>query len=320
MLYRNLFLPLLLLFSAGLAAQAGPLDAAERDTLDAAVPRLSALTETIYTDSTEAARFGACREFIRELVDVLAQPNSFSYDFGEVPGLSVTYAPDSTFRIFSWELYVDRDIYRHYGAIQMNEEQLVLTPLVDRGDYWLENPENAIVGADNWLGYVVYDIVAAGEYRGTPYYFVFGYDSYEGYRRQKVLDVLSFDGEGKAQFGLPVFYTFDENQTLLADRARMTLVYGAEATVALRYDPEQGGVVYENLIMMPGSYGEGPVNMPDGSYRMLKLEDDGLWHEVEQVFTHKYEEAPREVPKPSEGRDILGRGKTPRGEGEGGGN
>ena len=280
----------------------------DRAAMSAGEESIAALVRRIYTDSSEAARFSATRDLIRELVSTLDRPHSFEYAFGEVPGLAVAYAPDSTFRIFTWELNVDREQYRHYGAIQRNARDLQLIPLVDRGDEWLGNPENMIAGPDSWLGYAVYDIVAGDVYRGTPYYFVLGYDSYSLYRRRKILDVLHFDEAGKPVFGLPVFLTYTDGGMLLPDRSRIILEYAAEATVAMRPDPELGGILYENLIMMPGSNGEGPVQVPDGSYHLLQMDEQGRWLEKEQVFTHKYDEAPREVPKPSEGRDIFGRG------------
>ena len=281
----------------------------DREAMAAGEERMSVLAEQVYTDSSQARRFEATRDLIRELVHTLDRPQSFEYAFN-VPGLSIQYAPDTTFRIFTWELHVDGDQYRHYGAIQRNTEDLTLVPLVDRGDEWLENPENMLAGADNWLGYAVYDIVPGATHRGQPYYFVLGYDSYSTYRRRKILDVLHFDPNGKPQFGLPVFATYTDSGLLLTDRARIILEYAAEATVALREDQELGGILYENLIMMPGNNGEGPVQVPDGSYHLLRMNDRGNWVEEEQIFTHKYEEAPREVPKPSEGRDIFGRGKN----------
>ena len=288
----------------------------DREAMVAGEERMVMLAEKVYTDSSQEQRFQATRDLIRELVSTLDRPHSFDYAFN-VPGLSIQYAPDTTFRIFTWELNVDRDQYRHYGAIQRNSENLDLVPLVDRGDEWLENPENMLAGADNWLGYAVYDIVPAGTYEGHPYYFLLGYDSYSTYRRRKILDVLHFDAQGKPRFGLPVFATYTDSGLLLTDRARIILEYAAEATVALRDDEELGGILYENLIMMPGSNGEGPVQVPDGSYHLLRMNERGDWVEEEQIFTHKYEEAPREVPKPSEGRDIFGRGKGNGGGGSG---
>ncbi|MCP9235727.1 hypothetical protein [Lewinella sp. JB7] len=308
---RTLFyLPLLFItMTLGAQRSTAALAAEDRRALDEARVSMTALLSTVYTDSSETARFTACRDLIRELVTALDRSHSFTYDFSALPGLSVQYPPDSTFRVFTWELNVDRDQYRHYGAIQKNAVQLELFPLLDRGDEWLENPENAVVGADNWLGYAVYRLLEGGIHQDRPYYFVLGYDSYGTYRRRKVLDVLHFDATGKPKFGLPVFETYTDSDLLLSDRARIILEYGAEATVALRYDEDLGGIVYENLIMVPGNYGEGPVNMPDGSYHLLKMTPAGLWREEEQVFTHKYEEAPREVAKPDEGLDLIGRSR-----------
>ncbi|WP_104420261.1 hypothetical protein [Neolewinella xylanilytica] len=299
------------------AVSAQSLTESDRAAMVEGESRMADLLQVVYADSSQQARFQATRDLIKELVQTLDRPHSFTYSFAALPGLSIQYAPDSTFRVFTWELNIDRDQYRHFGAIQRRADTLALTPLVDRGDSWLENPENAVVGADNWLGYAVYDVVPGGTYEGKPYYFVLGYDSYGAFRRRKILDVVRFDADGAPRFGLPVFTTYTDSGLLLADRARIILEYAAEATVALREDSELGGILYENLIMMPGSNGEGPVQVPDGSYHLLEMDDRGQWLEKEQVFTHKYEEAPREVPKPSEGRDIFGRGN--KGDGGSGG-
>lgn len=279
----------------------------DRRALAQAELRMSALTETMHTDSSADERFAATRALIRTLVEALDRPRSYDYRFEDLPGVSVRYAPDDRFRVFSWELNVDRDTYRHYGAIQLNSDSLQLYPLIDRGGDWIDNPENHISGADDWMGYVVYGVMhdPAWTYRGRPYYFILGYDSFGAYRRQKVLDVLTFDDGGKPTFGLPIFDTYTESGLLLPDRARLTQLYGAEANVVLRYDDRLGGVVYENLVMVPGSHGEGPVSIPDGSYRLLKLED-GRWREQEKVFDHRYDEAPRES-RVDTTRDLFGK-------------
>ncbi|MEL7163494.1 MAG: hypothetical protein AAFN92_22240, partial [Bacteroidota bacterium] len=143
-----------------LSAQAGNLKKADREALTTKVTELNALTETIYTDANEEKRFQACKDLIRGLVAALKTKNSFNFPFTDLNGVKILEAPDRSFRVFTWELFVDRDDYRHYGAIQMNEKALNLVPLVDRGDWLQENPENAQMGADKWLGYVAYKIVA----------------------------------------------------------------------------------------------------------------------------------------------------------------
>jgi hypothetical protein len=141
-------------------------------------------------------------------------------------------------------------------------KSLPLPPLIDRGFNLRENPENAILSADNWLGYVIYRMVPGGTFNGQPYYLLFGFDRFGTWRRQKILDVLTFDAAGKPQFGLPVFETYTERGQPLPDRSRIILEYGAEGQVAMQYEPATNRIVYENLILMPGSNEEGPLTCP----------------------------------------------------------
>lgn len=307
---------LLLLLPSFADAQAKKMKKKDLETISTAEVQLSELALTMHTDSLPKHRFAACKQLISALVNSLKTPNSFNYEFPDLQGVAIRYAPDRSFRTITWELHVSRDEYRHYGAIQFNSKKLNLKPLLDRSSEWRSNPENMISGADNWLGYVIYDIIPGGVINETPYYFVFGYDRYSGFVRRKVLDVLTFDAYDNVQFGLPVFTTFSPEGLLLPERARIILDYAAEANVVMNLDPETGRIIYENLIMMPGNNDSGPIQMPDGSYHALEYQEDGKWHEVEKIFTHKYEKAPTGLaPRDSTRQDILGRsggsGTTP---------
>ncbi len=299
---------LLLLLPLAVSAQAKKLKKKDLQNLLTAEMKLNELSVTMHTDSTELNRFNACKQLISELVNSLKTPNSFNYEFPNLQGVAVRYAPDRSFRTITWELHINRDEYRHYGAIQFNSKQLNLKPLLDRSSEWRTNPENMVAGSNNWLGYVIYDIVPGGTINETPYYFVFGFDRHSGFIRRKVLDVLTFDAYDNIQFGLPVFSTFSPEGLLLSERARIILDYAAQANVVLKLDPETGRIVYENLIMMPGSDDTGPLQMPDGSYHALEYQEDGKWHEVEKIFTHKYDKAPTGLaPRDSTRQDVLGR-------------
>jgi hypothetical protein len=179
--------------------------------------------------------------------------------------------------------------------------------LIDRGSKIRQNPETVITTNENWLGYAAYKILQGGVFEGKKYYFVFGYDRYGVYRRQKILDVFYFDDRGIPSFGLPVFVTYTPEGHLLEDRTRLILQYSAEANVAMRFEEESQRIIYENLILAKGPNDEGPVNMPDGSYHALELGKDGRWHEVSKVFSHKYEKAPIPEPIKVTKSDILGR-------------
>jgi len=64
-------------------------------------------------------RFRSDSLFTRGLVQALKVPYSFSYGFDSLTTISRLYAPDSSFRIFTWQVMKDFSAYRQKGAIQM---------------------------------------------------------------------------------------------------------------------------------------------------------------------------------------------------------
>ena len=68
-----------------------------------------------------SSRFRADSQFVRSLVRALKLPNSFYYPFDSLQTISRLYAPDSSFRIFTWQFKRDDMLYLQEGAIQMNQ-------------------------------------------------------------------------------------------------------------------------------------------------------------------------------------------------------
>lgn len=305
---RIIFLLSLLCFGA-LTAQsqeAGSISVEGREIIADYEDTLQVLSVLMVTDSVEKNRFAAVRKMIPTLVKALQVPNSYSYSFDKLRSISVQYAPDSTFRIFTWQLFVDENTYRYYGAIQMNRKELVLHPLIDRSFEIDQNLMQAELPADKWYGSLYYNLMQLDHENG-PRYILLGYDQYSLYRRRKVMDVLHFDSEtGKPVFGAPVIPIANGNKL-----HRLVLEYSAEAKVRFNYDPNLELIVFDHLIPMEGRFGEGQVNVPDGSYQAYRIEDGQLTF-VDKVFDQVSEQPPREEPvfdgKRNE-RDILGRKK-----------
>ena len=310
-MHRRLLLIPALLLSALLVGQAGSLSDSARQRLRGQESDLAQLAHAMHTDSSEERRFLACRELIKELVVTLQTPNSFAFPFDSLPGVVVATSPDSAFRTFTWELHVDADNYRHFGAMQHNAAELQLTPLIDRGDAARGGLETSVLTAEDWLGYVVYDIIPAGRRDGEPQYFLFGFDRYAKFHRRKILDVLSFTGADTSPvFGAPIFKSYNESGLYMPDRTRLILRYGAEVNAVLRYDAFNRRVVYENLIMIEGTNGEGPIMVPDGSYHALELTGDGVWVETDRVYDHKFDAAPTTRRADTTRKDLFGRKKN----------
>ena len=284
------------------AQKAGVLTAERRQEIHTIEDTLAILAYTVLKDSLSENRFAACRNMIPALVRALKVENSFHYPFSRLENVSIQYPADSSFRVITWQLYVNENDYRYYGAIQMNQPGLKLFPLVDRS-FSIGEPEQEVLSPEKWYGAVYYNLRQVDGPRGS-YYLLFGFDGYEFFRKRKVLEVLSFDRSGKPVFGAPVFVDKDKSH---GGRKRLVLEYSAAASVRLNYDEAVGLIIHDHLVEMGGQHNEGPVNLPDGSYEGYRI-DKGLLSYVANVWTQTQEEAPRPMPVlDSRKKDIFGK-------------
>lgn len=189
-LKRTLFLLLCIAAASGSFAQPVKQLAKQEDTLQ------------IFADSMINAyfpqdRFRADSNFVRGLVRALKTKNSFYYPFDSLKTISRIYAPDSTFRIFTWQLKKDEYIYLQKGAIQINTKngELKLFPLFDYSMF-TGKPVDSVRSNDNWIGAIYYKIILK-EYRGKKYYTLLGFDDFSVSSNKKWIEVLSFNEQGK---------------------------------------------------------------------------------------------------------------------------
>jgi hypothetical protein len=295
-------------------AAAGALSAAAFEQLKASEDTLGLFAYAVVNDSIEHERFGACRALITTLVRALKTENSFRYPFEQLKSISILVPPDSSFRIFTWQLFVNDSTYRYYGAIQLNRPDLQLFPLVDRSFEMEAVPTHEQLPPDRWYGALYYNLRQFDTPREGRRYLLFGFDSPSFFERRKILDVLSFGADGKPVFGAPVF----DRPGTASNRPgemRLALDYSAEASVRLNWDEQYKMILFDHLVAMPSPFGPGMTYVPDGSYDGLKLEK-GRWKYVDKVFNDVQEEAPRPEPvlDARKGKDVLGRqakGKAP---------
>jgi len=303
----KLLVAILLFGHLAVFAQKKPLRAKEPTAeaiiqLQAIEDTLGVLGYAIVNDTFEAERFAACRVFITTLVRALKTENSFKYPFERLRSVSILTPPDSTFRIFSWQLFVNDSSYRYYGAIQMNEPQLKLFPLIDRSFEMPTFPVNEQLSHDRWYGALYYNLRQFDTKNGRKY-LLFGYDAFEFFEKRKLLDVLSFDKAGNPVFGAPVFEQPDKEA-----KHRDYLQYAADAKVRMNWDEQYKMIIIDHLIPLDSPYGRGVTYVPDGSYNAYKFEK-GAWRYVDKVFDDKQDDVP--FPDPildaRKGKDILGK-------------
>jgi hypothetical protein len=284
---------------------AGSLSEAALEQLHAIEDTLGVLGYAIVNDSIEAERFAACKVFITTLVRALKTENSFSYPFEQIKTMSVLTPPDSSFRIFTWQLFVNDSTYRYYGAIQMNERQLKLYPLIDRSFEIGSFPANEQMQPDRWYGALYYNIRQFDTRQGRKY-LLLGFDAFEFFEKRKLIDVISFDKEGKPHFGDPVF-DHGANEQI---KSRVYIQYSADAKVKLNWDEQYQMILFDHLIPWDSPYGRGTTAVPDGSYDGYRLEK-GKWKYIDKVFDDKQKDVP--FPEPildsRKEKDIMGQKK-----------
>lgn len=231
---------------------------------------------------TTEGRFHADSLFTRMLVRALVTPNSFQFPFDSIKTVSRLYAPDSSFRIFTWQLVFNENAVRQKGAIQMRTKDgsLKLFPLVDLSDQ-ISNIEDTVTSHKAWVGAIYYQILQ--NKRGTEnIYTLIGFDENNFRSSRKYIEVLKFVNEE------PVFgdftFTVPNNQLQSNTTARLVMEYKKDAAPRLTYDKDLGIIVKEHLISETNEPHKKFTLIGDGDYEGFKWMD-GKWLYISKIFT-----------------------------------
>lgn len=270
--------------------------AADRRILQQKEDSLKKLARTLITDEDKATRMRADSQFVRTLIRALQVKHSFYYPFDSLKGISKLYAPDTTFRIFTWAIEFDEYYTRQRGAIQLRTKDGSLN-LISLRDYseFTENPLDSIRTRYNWIGAVYYNIIKT-QHRGKNYYTLFGFDNNNVMSNKKWIEVLSFDEKNQPVFGGHHF-TFQKDSIPKPAQHRFLIEYKKKASALVNYIPEFDMILVDHLV----SETDEPENkwtlVPDGDYEGFKWEN-GKWVHIEKVFDFKLEDGQAPVVNP----------------------
>jgi hypothetical protein len=245
---------------------------------------LKLLAKNLLIDSFTAGRMRNDSQFVKTLVRSLQVKNSFYYPFDSVRGIGKVYAPDSTFRIITWQLSFDDYYCRQRGAIQFRtaDGSLKLIPLRDNSEFTF-NANDSIRNKDTWIGAVYYNMIV-NEFNGKKYYTLFGFDANSVRSNKKWIDVLSFD-----ERNMPVFggrFNFSKDSIKRKNQARFSIEYKKDASTMLNYEPELQLILVDHLVSETDEPEFPYTFIPDGDYEGFRWEK-GEWVHVDKVFTEK---------------------------------
>ena len=281
--------------------------AISQSTLAEAEQALMQSAKSLMMADTLAHRQKAFEELTIQFQQALKIEHAFDHPFDSLKTVSILMAPDSAFRIFSYQLYLDEDHYQYGGIIQKREDPFNPVILTDRSDDALDLERDHFY-IEDWYGAVYYSVKSFTK-EGKTYYALFGFDAYQMFENRKVADIMHFEGD-EIVFGAPVFV--DDHELV---KKRLVVQYSADVSIKLNFDEDLQLIIFDNLIPMKSPYRAKKIALvTDGSYRGYQLDQDGHWRYIDKIFHATLAEPPRDRPvlDAEADKDIFGKKKNRR--------
>lgn len=240
-------------------------------------------------------RFNADSTFTRMLVRALKTPHSFHYPFDSLETVSRLYAPDSSFRIFTWQLVINDNVIRQHGAIQMktHDGSLKLFPLIDKSDV-TTSIADTIGNNYGWIGAIYYKIIQKKS-SNQDYYTLLGFDENNIRSSRKIIEVLNFLNDEPTFGGR--YFSYEEDSVFKTSQSRYVMEFKKDAGPRLSYDTDMDMIIVEHLVSESNEPKKKWTLVGDGDYEGFKWKN-GKWVHVEKVFNYVTPDGQAPVPNP----------------------
>ena len=285
MITRNLFICLCLSIGLRPTQAQTSLSSSMLKSLQVQEDSLKVLADSLINGENPAIRLRADSQFVRTLVRSLKMKNSFYYPFDSLAGISRLYAPDSTFRIITWQYKKDDLVYLQEGAIQMNQPDgsLKLYPLFD-ASMFTAKPLDSARTRRNWIGAIYYRIIEKS-FQGINYYTLLGFDDYTRSSNKKWMEVLTFSrSNGEPIFGGP-YFSFQDDSIPKRMQYRFNIEYKKDAATRFNYDPQMDLILYDHLVPEGDDPNRKDSYIPDGDFEGFKWKrKGGFWNKCDGQY------------------------------------
>lgn len=265
---------------------------------------LKVYADLVIQGDKSGQRVDADSFFTRILVRALKTNNSFYYPFDSLETISRLYAPDSAFRIFTWQLVVPNltgNTVRQHGAIQMKtyDGSLKLYPLIDKSDV-TGNIADTTGNNFGWIGAIYYKIIMKKS-GNQKYYTLLGFDENSIRSSRKMIEVMTFQNDEPVFGGR--YFSYENDVPFKSAQSRYVMEFKKEAGPRLTYDKDLDMIIVEHLVSESGEPKKKWTLVGDGDYEGFKWQS-GKWVHVEKVFDLVTPDGQAPVPSPL--RDPAG--------------
>jgi len=231
---------------------------------------LQILFDSIYTMGDSPERQLLNNEILSVFKKALENPNANFFKWTKLTKIGKVYSVDKKLMIYTWHLPFPDGKYKYYGILRYtiektrkSNEEIIVLSLNDRSEE-MKNPALLKLSDENWYG-ALYFGMREYKFKRKTIYALFGYDFNDNYSQKKLIEILEFDKNGKAEFS----GKFDMD---LQEFRRIIFEYSDNIAMTLRYDERLDLIIYDHLApfepIFTGSY---RFYGPDGSYDGLKF-------------------------------------------------
>lgn len=225
-----------------------------------------------------------CERFVKQLIRTLKINGANTYPFDSLSKLINIIAPeDKSFRIFNWGIAYSEVRLRYYGAIQMNQEELKLYPLYDNSDLLAKTDEDKILGAKDWIGGIIYNIITK-KWDGENVYCLLGVNDGNPISTKKYIDPMMFTDKGP-MFGAPIFAVGSEKNPNKGVN-RFVLEYKKGVSVGLNWDEAHKAILFDDIASQINDPNRKYTFVPTGQYNGLRW-SNGAWRFVPNMIQVK---------------------------------
>jgi len=278
---------LMLVCSGPLFAQPS-ISSSDKKQLSLKEATLKSLSRDIVLDSNTAGRMISDSQFVKTLVRTLLIKNSFYYPLDSVIGIAKLYAPDTSFRIITWNISYSDYYHRQRGVIQFKPINGVskFIPLRDFSEF-TTGAGDSVRNNLNWIGAVYYNMVKT-QFKGKNYYTLFGIDYNELRSNKKWIEVMTFNERNEPVFGGP-YFSFEKDSIPKPPAFRYSIEYKKDASTLVNFIAEEKKILVDHLISETDEPERKWTFVPDGDYEGFTWEN-GRWVHIEKVFTFKLQD------------------------------
>lgn len=224
--------------------------------------------DSMYNTMIPDFRIEFCEQFVKQLIRTLKVQGSYQYPFDSLRKyVNIINTADNSFRIFNWAIAYSDVRLRYYAAIQMNNPELKLFPLFDNSDLLSKFDEENILGAREWVGGLIYNIIERKVEEETVYCLL-GLNDGNPISTKKFIDPLRFTEKGP-QFGAAIFAVGnerDEHKTV----NRFVLEYKKGVSVGMNWDEEKNAILFDDLASQINDPNRKYTFIPTGQYNGLR--------------------------------------------------